>query len=195
MSDQAPPTPPPPNWQGGDDPRASAKAQKAYAKAQRPWYKKKRFIIPLVILAIIVIASAAGAGGDKGSQKNEASDTPTAASTNSQKETPKADASAKVDNGKAKGAITWGNWEVVGKLQVSKEDFTGSFAVVTRVRNTGDDADEGYFTVTILKGEQVLGTATCYTSTVQPGAIGTAKCSSTDDFKPGYTEVTIEDAF
>ncbi len=46
--------------------RADAAAEKARLKAMRPWYKKKRFIIPLVLVAIIVIAAAAGGdGGDK----------------------------------------------------------------------------------------------------------------------------------
>lgn len=44
--------------------RAQASAEKAYRKAQRPWYKKKRFIVPLAIILLIVIISAAnGAGG------------------------------------------------------------------------------------------------------------------------------------
>lgn len=188
MSDQF--APPPPH-----DPRAQAAADKAYAKAQRPWYKKKRYIIPLALVVLIVITSATSSGGDKGSQKNHASDTPTASVTNSQKETPEATVSKKPKAAAGSGAITWGNWEVVGKLQVTKEDYTDDFAVVTRVRNTGDDPDEGLFTVTILKGDTVLGTADCHTSTVQPGAIGTAQCSSLDKFKPGYTEVTIEDMF
>lgn len=36
-----------PGW----DPKAQAKADKAYRKAQRPFYKKKRFIIPAALLA------------------------------------------------------------------------------------------------------------------------------------------------
>lgn len=198
MTNQAPPPAAPPAWQPGSDPKAEAKAAKAYAKAQRPWYKKKRWIFSGVIVAIIVIASLSSGGGDKGAQDDKASDTPTAAVTNSQKEPSAAPSKAAVeaDNSSAgKGAITWGNWEVVGKLQVTKEEFTDDFAVVTRVRNTSDNPDEGVFTVTILKNEEILGTATCTTSTVQPGAVGTANCISTDAFKPGHTEVTIEDAF
>lgn len=43
--------------------RADAKAEKAYEKASRPWYKKKRFILPLGFIALM-IAVAAGSGGD-----------------------------------------------------------------------------------------------------------------------------------
>ena len=39
------------------DARAQAHAEKAYRKAQRPFYAKKRFIIPAV-LAVIVIVGA-----------------------------------------------------------------------------------------------------------------------------------------
>lgn len=53
-----------PDWQNAADPKAAAKAAKAYAKATRPWYKKKRFIIPIAIVVIVAISSVAG--GDEG---------------------------------------------------------------------------------------------------------------------------------
>ncbi|HEY0905372.1 MAG TPA: hypothetical protein VGE14_15910 [Marmoricola sp.] len=192
---------PQPPGQPPYDPRAQAAAAKAYAKAQRPWYKKKRFIIPLAFLALVIIGSAAASGSeDKGSQAGDGpTDTPSAAVTNSQTEGPASETpepAEEADNSsKGAGAITWGNWQVVGKIQVKKEQFTDDYSVITRVRNTGDEPDEGFFTVTMLKGEEILGTADCSTSTVQSGAIGTADCFSTDAFKPGWTEITIEDAF
>ena len=50
----------------GSSPReakAQASAEKAYRKAQRPWYKKKRFIGPLAIVLLIVIISVSTSGG------------------------------------------------------------------------------------------------------------------------------------
>ena len=44
--------------------RADAKAEKAYAKASRPWYKKKRFIIPLGFVALVVAIAGFSGGGD-----------------------------------------------------------------------------------------------------------------------------------
>jgi hypothetical protein len=44
--------------------RADIKAEKAREKAMRPWYKKKRFIIPLVLVVLIGIAAVAGGGGN-----------------------------------------------------------------------------------------------------------------------------------
>jgi hypothetical protein len=43
---------------------ADAKAAKARAKAMRPWYKKKRFMIPLVLLVLIVFMTAADTDSD-----------------------------------------------------------------------------------------------------------------------------------
>ncbi len=188
--------PPPPGApQGGyRDAKADAKAAAAYAKAQRPWYKKKRWIGTIAIVAIVAIAAGSSGGGGDDDAKNVA-DAPV---TNSQKEEPTEEKPAveEPDNSsKGKGAITWGNWEVVGKLQVTKEEFVDTFAVVARVKNTKDSADRGAFTVTILKGTEILGTATCSTSEVQPGAVATANCFSGDDYKAGFTEVTIENAF
>lgn len=42
--------------------KAQAAAAKATAKALRPWWKKKRFIIPLAFVALMVVAAAAGGG-------------------------------------------------------------------------------------------------------------------------------------
>lgn len=54
--------------QGPRDAKAEAKAAKAYAKAQRPWYKKKRWIFSLgfILLIVAVSAGSSGGGGDDG---------------------------------------------------------------------------------------------------------------------------------
>jgi hypothetical protein len=65
--------PMPPQYGGYDpngpqtpqDAKARAKAEKAYRKAQRPFYKKKRFILPALFLLLIVIIVATAGGGDK----------------------------------------------------------------------------------------------------------------------------------
>ena len=44
--------------------KAEAAAAKAYAKAQRPWFKKKRFILPLAFVAIMIVAGVSGGGDD-----------------------------------------------------------------------------------------------------------------------------------
>ncbi len=65
--------PMPPQYGGYDpngpqtpqDAKARAKAEKAYRKAQRPFYKKKRFILPVLFLLLIVVIAATAGGGDK----------------------------------------------------------------------------------------------------------------------------------
>ncbi len=59
MTDYTPPPAP------GDhrSAKADAKAAKARQKAMRPWFKKKRFILPLVLVAIMVMGGLASGGG------------------------------------------------------------------------------------------------------------------------------------
>lgn len=45
------------------NPKAEAKAAKAYAKATRPWYKKKRFIVPLCLVALTIAGTAMSGSG------------------------------------------------------------------------------------------------------------------------------------
>ncbi|WP_248762115.1 OB-fold putative lipoprotein [Pseudarthrobacter sp. SSS035] len=44
------------------DGKAQAAADKAYRKASRPWFKKKRFILPLALVLIMIISSIANGG-------------------------------------------------------------------------------------------------------------------------------------
>ncbi|MGY1719290.1 hypothetical protein ACI8AG_09610 [Blastococcus sp. SYSU DS0552] len=44
--------------------KAQAKADKAYRKASRPWYKKKRFIL-LAVIALIILIVIATSGGEE----------------------------------------------------------------------------------------------------------------------------------
>lgn len=55
------------------DAKADVKAEKARAKALRPWYKKKRFMIPLVLVVLGVIASLGGGPPDPSGGDNSAS--------------------------------------------------------------------------------------------------------------------------
>ncbi|GGP70582.1 DUF4352 domain-containing protein [Saccharothrix coeruleofusca] len=55
---------PSPAFDNPRDARAQARADKAYRKAQRPWYKKKRFILPLALLAIVAIFAITANGDD-----------------------------------------------------------------------------------------------------------------------------------
>src|SRR3954451_19340455 len=65
--------------------KAAAKAAKAYAKAQRPWYKKKRYILSLAAIALIAIVSAAS-GGSSNTATTASQPTTTAKSAPAQPE-------------------------------------------------------------------------------------------------------------
>jgi hypothetical protein len=53
------------------NPRAAAKAAKAYAKATRPWYRKKRWWALAVIVVLGIIGAAAGGGGNSDGSGNK----------------------------------------------------------------------------------------------------------------------------
>lgn len=56
-----------------ENPRAAAKAAKAYAKANRPWYRKKRWIAAIIIGVLVLFAAVSG-GGEEGATRAESSD-------------------------------------------------------------------------------------------------------------------------
>jgi hypothetical protein len=55
-----------PGFSSPREARAQASAEKAYRKARRPWFRKKRFIIPLALIALIFISTALSRGGGGG---------------------------------------------------------------------------------------------------------------------------------
>lgn len=69
--------PTPPGFDPNTNPKAAAKAAQAYAKATRPWYKKKRFVIPAAVLVVGGIASAASGGKSGDTPSNDLSSTNT----------------------------------------------------------------------------------------------------------------------
>lgn len=82
MSDASnvPPTPP-----YGADPKAAAKAAKAYAKAQRKWFQKKRWWAAIALVAIIAIAASSNSGGSGPTVVSDGSKTPSGAATGAAK--------------------------------------------------------------------------------------------------------------
>ena len=162
-------------------------------------FKKILIGLGALFLLFIIIGVASGGGED-----NTASDTsgdtateteePTGASdTSGDDEIPEEQVSPEEEP--KKGPMTFGNWEVQGKLK-PKADPLGDFTVQAfRIKNTSDAPDTGFFTISVLKGNNVLATLDCSTSEIGPGQTGTAECFSTDKFKRGWTEIAIENAF
>lgn len=101
--------------------KADVAAEKARAKAMRPWYKKKRFLLPLALVLIVVIAAIAGGGGDDSSEV--ATDSPKTSS----------------DSG---GSSKEGNTLFPGRPDAKKADIE---------RNIGESAELSGYTVTVTK--------------------------------------------
>jgi Domain of unknown function (DUF4352) len=68
------PTPPPAQFADPKSAKAQAKAEQAYRKASRPFYKKKRFILLAVIALIVIIAIATSGGGSGSGGSSSSSD-------------------------------------------------------------------------------------------------------------------------
>lgn len=142
----------------------------------------KKLLLAIVVLLVLVgVGSALGSGKEKGPE-DKTTNPPKVAST------------------KGKQPMKWGNWQLVGKIKVEK-GFNGEFDPDFQVKNTGGESDTGTFTVTFRKGKTALGTADCTTALsldgteVRPGDVGPIRCTGGDDFKKGWTEITIKDAF
>ncbi|HVX54704.1 DUF4352 domain-containing protein [Nocardioides sp.] len=60
---------PTPGFDPGVNPKAAAKAAKAYAKASRPWYRKKRWWLLAAVVVIVIIVVATNNGGSDGPKK------------------------------------------------------------------------------------------------------------------------------
>ena len=117
---------------------AEAKAAKAKAKAMRPWFKKKRIILPLALVVIVGISMASGGGS---------SDTGSSTSSGSTEETTQEEAMAKIGD-----TVVDGDWSYVvsnlkcGVKQVGSSllgaEAQGQFCIVSiSATNNGTKAD------------------------------------------------------
>lgn len=141
MSDQH--TTPAPAFVSTKDAKAQAKAAKAYSKATRPWYKKKRIILPLAVLLLILIIQLMTRGStDEASTANAGP----AAAAPTQAASPDSGIpgiGAKVRDGKFEFVVT--GVERPGKTLTSQfgttETAQGEYVIVrVSVTNIGDEA-------------------------------------------------------
>ena len=142
----------------------------------------------VVVAAIITVGAVLE--GDEGTP----SDKPTPTARDSKSAAPQATETPASTKGKQ--PMTWGNWQLVDKIEVS-DDLYGYYSPSFYVKNTAKESDVGAFTVTFLDGKRVLGSAWCTTGSrgVPAGEVGFALCEGDDPFKKGWTEITIEDTY
>lgn len=118
------------------DTKADYKAAKAYHKAQRPWFKKKRWILSLGLLIVIVIAVAASGGGSSSStESNNASSGGDSGSPSSSKSSSKQDGtSGSVGQKLTNAGTTYEVTSVKTADNVGGSDFgakaSGTFVIV-----------------------------------------------------------------
>lgn len=89
---------------------------------------------------------------------------------------------------------TAGEWEIIGRPVIKNE--LGAYGGTIRAKNTSDTGRVALITMTVLKGQKVLGTLECLGtgSEVAPGASTTLRCVSTDKYQKGWTRLALEDA-
>lgn len=108
---------------------ADAKTEKAYTKASRPWYQKKRFIIPLALIALAIVGSALGSEtsptstDSSSSQSNDASSTEPSEETEPTEETePELTAAQENAVGKAEDYLDLTSFSRTGLIKQLKFD-------------------------------------------------------------------------
>jgi|DEB19_MinimDraft_3_1074340.scaffolds.fasta_scaffold125074_1 hypothetical protein len=113
------------NGETPKDAKARAKAEKAYNKASRPWFKKKRFWL-LGIIVVAAIASSSGGGG--GSSSSESSNN----SSESQAEVPAVEVTAEqllseLEDNALSAKNTWKDKKVVITGTLDNIDASGDY--------------------------------------------------------------------
>ena len=174
--------------------KAQAKAAKAYAKAQRPWYKKKRYILAIgvvLLIAIIVTASSGGGGSTtpSGSDDADTGAAPTAQATESKTEAPATTGAT------AKLPIQNGDWRL-DSIRV-KDDGLGDFGGTARVTYTGENPEGGsnIFTLTVFVRGKDVAALTGSADSVMPGRAATVQFVSGDKFIAGPYKYDFQNDF
>lgn len=178
--------PPPDQPPEGRDAKAELKAAKAYAKAQRPWYKKKRVIIPGgFILLIVIIAAASGGGTTTDDNTADEASPPPAATQAEEATTPPPPPPPPASSGPtADLPIQDGDWQL-DSVRI-KDDGLGDFGASGRVTYTGSAAGgSNIFTLTIFVGGEEVGVLNGSAEDVPPNGTETVQFISQDKFVDG----------
>jgi hypothetical protein len=145
------------------DAKAQAKAEKAYRKASRPWFKKKRFWALGAILLLVLISALTGGGDDTGAASSgSASDTNQETTENTAQDT----AQETTEN--------------------TAEDTTPAFPGAQEsdvVGNWGDELLLGSVVVrtsALGPGDATLGSTLCTTATMENGSDETVDFNAFD---------------
>lgn len=128
------------------DAKARAAADKAYTKASRPWFKKKRFIFTLLIVLIIAISVATGGNDEEGDTASNTAAAPGAEQAPAEEAAPAEDAAPAFPGalesdvvGQADDALVLGDITVTSTALIDGDATLGAtFCTTATVQNTSD---------------------------------------------------------
>jgi hypothetical protein len=136
------PTPTPPQFADPKSAKAQAKAEKAYRKASRPWFKKKRFILLAVVVLIILIVVISTSGGGNSSSSSSSGGGSASGGGSSSGSAKAAGLNQPVKDGKFQFTVTGEDCtkSTLGNPPLTKK-AQGTFCVVSvTVQNIGNQA-------------------------------------------------------
>lgn len=125
--------------------KADAKAAAARAKSMRPWWKKKRFILPLALLALIVIISISGGGADDADTGKKAGDnasSPTTDKTETKTDTKKVLFPGRPDSQKEDQERNIGE-------SARLSGYTGTVTAASFKQSVSDYEKDGYISIDV----------------------------------------------
>lgn len=186
MSIESPPPPVQPEPpRGHKEAKADVKSAKAYAKAQRSWYQKKRYIFSLGGLFLIIVIAATSSGSTDSTDTAPDSNAAPAPAANQPDSQPSEEAPATATGPTAKMPIQNGDWRL-DSIRV-KDDGLGDFGGVARVSYTGANPDGGtnLFTLTVFVGGKDVAVLNGSAEDVKPGSAETVQFISSDTFVGG----------
>lgn len=167
------------------DAKAEAKATKARAKAMRPWFKKKRIMIPLVFVLFVVIAAAASGGSDNSTNLNASDNSP---------ETSEAAAAAPTTPGVRQGLGTKDASADVELISCARDQYLGRKA---NIKVTNHSSKPSNYIIEVVfesaDGKEQLGTGSTFVNGLEPGQSkqdDVIAFDSTDSSTPGKCRVS-----
>jgi hypothetical protein len=163
-------TAPPASFGSPADAKAQAAAAKAYAKANRPFYKKKRYYL-LAIVVVIIVAAVAG-GSSSSNKTNAASNGGTKTLSNNGTHPPQADV-----------AITGCSADSLGDLQAAVKvtnHSSGRSNYVIEIAFDSKDGKTQLDTTAVLVNNLDPGQSSNQTGTTVTAAKGLYTCKVTD---------------
>lgn len=172
------------------DAKAQAKAEKAYRKAQRPFYKKKRFIIPVLLVLLIIVIAVASGGGDSSNTSSTGGSSSGGSSASKAAAAPAAGPTfGEAQNGD-KMTVTL---KQVTPCKAGKPSCTVSLTFKNETNTVQDELIDRSDAVLIDEQDRRFEAPSAFDgATVQPGGTKKVNIEFTDlpsDFKPKAVEV------